>query len=154
MLDYIADNYDFFLNYSRKLVKGDGADLLHDCMLMVNQDRMLDANNPKTYCCQVLKLTAYSRTSKWRKEREKWGDNEVPDLPVTEFLECNERMLQRAQIDILLDKVDSFDRMVYLAGAQTKMGFKTLSDETKIPLRTLYHSFNKTKQFLIDNLKE
>ena len=141
MVEFIADNYEFFKEQCRKMVGEYACDLLHDVMLELHEKPLDGIENPKGYVCMAL----YYASLKMKKEASKTvslvGDVKQPD-----FEGENWEKMVGAEIDILLDRLDPFNKYVYIARNTT--GFKEVSEKTGIPLRTLYHNYKQTEEII------
>ena len=156
MINAIADEYDYFLNEAVKMVGQDGKDLLHECILYVgeNPKNIANARDYRAYFKVIMNRAAFGNTSIWAKTRKLWmSAKELTDVVESDFVDDTLLVVMRSKIDILLDRIDLFDKWVYLAYVDTDVTFKVLSVKCDVPKRTLYDSYNKTVNYLKTNLK-
>lgn len=144
MNDWLKSNYNRLVAYASKYSKHPH-DLVHEAYIA-----MIDAGFVHHCDGQTdlyFKRTIFTRSNNLRKKYE-IKDNEIKD--VAEVHEVDRR-ISIEQLDSVIRLMDEFDRLVFDLQLQGQ-NMRELSEESGIPLSTIYHSLVKARKVIKDNV--
>lgn len=160
----ITTNYNNYLciakSYSNK--KDLPEDILHECLMY-----MLEFSDEKLetiylyfdyYLANMIKLSFTSKTSKYQVKYNKMLYTDFDDYYFENIIDDNEEDNYIVHYDIndiekiLIEKCDWLSREVFLRYVKQYKTFKKMSDDTNIPISSLYNSYKIAKKIIKENL--
>jgi len=149
---YISNNYNDFLQIARNIVNDyeDSRDICNEliCELIeLPQSKKDKIKNIKHYFIQMCKFSAYYKTSKYQYKYNRikfveLGDNAAKSID-EEYIEQPD--VVKIAETLVQSELLWYEKIVWNMKVKKNMSLKSMSEETSIPMSSLYVIYNEAK---------
>jgi RNA polymerase sigma factor (sigma-70 family) len=144
MNEWLKSNYSRLVAYASKY-SDHPSDLVHEAYIAMQEAGFKHQTNQQTDT--YFKRTIYTRANNLRKTYASLGSDLIDVAEAHDV----ERRITIEQLDSVIRLMDEFDRIIFDLQLQGQ-NMRELSEQSGIPLSTIYHSLVKSRKIVRDNV--